>query len=353
MRAVAVACALVGAAALTSAPPAAAAAPRAPAVPASAGGHYRGPEDGRAASPRGLARRAKPAGVKAPHHVDRSAHTASNRPRASVVSVNAGPHASAASPQATTSPGAQASATSCTPSWSLGADPLSISRDDEFNFSCDDVVPPDTQFAAGPNAAVELVNDMGSIVSHGGGGTGYRGPFDSNAFFLLDSSGNDVWPGFIVTDPKIVYDAAYGRWYMTVGAFDRFNDGLVFLAVSQSNDPGGNWWIYTALDQSTAQLFCDQPRLGFSYDNILIACDNFGTTGMIPDPLYMVIGKSGAISGHLYEYDRSFGQNQVGTHMNLMPAYGMSPFLSTAFVPALYLGFFLYHSSAGIGVLSV
>ena len=70
--------------------------------------------------------------------------------------------------------------------------------------------------------------------------------FDTNTFFHVPN-------GFIATDPKIVFDAASGRWYFSTLAFDGATsttfDSYVFLAVSTSSDPTQSWNFYAVLDQ--------------------------------------------------------------------------------------------------------
>ena len=180
-----------------------------------------------------------------------------------------------------------------------------------------------------------LVNDMGSIAPHFGGS---QINFDLNRFFLGTAPTN-----FFVTDPKIVYDASSGRWYMSIAAFDSNFDGYVFLAVSQSNDPSTNWWIYTILDQHTSKVFCDQPHLGFNSDKIVVTCDNFDSpTATVSNPGFMVLDKTGAITGAAYEYMRFFGNGD--RHSVMQPVYSVTP-TSTEYL--------VYYYGSGIQVMAV
>jgi hypothetical protein len=195
--------------------------------------------------------------------------------------------------------------------------------------------PPDTQIATGTTANVELVNDVGSIT--------YRNQSPTQAFFDLNRFFG-VPAGFLFSDPKIVYDPSVSRFYISGLSFDSSSDGYVYLAVSQTNDPGALWWIYTILDQSTTKAVCDQPHLGFSSNNIVVACDDFTSSTVVPNSGYMMIDKGNALSGTAYEYIRFFGANDGGRHFSMQPVYETNP------TGTEYL---VYNDGSGVGVLGV
>ena len=102
--------------------------------------------------------------------------------------------------------------------------------------------PPDTIAAAGPNHVVEAVNDnlfFGSKATLPNNLSGTVQSFDS--FF----------PGFthslfgledVITDPSVNYDAATGKWIISILDVDLQNDkGYLNIAVSNTNDPTGSW----------------------------------------------------------------------------------------------------------------
>jgi IPT/TIG domain len=132
--------------------------------------------------------------------------------------------------------------------------------------------PPDTQIAVSPTRVFEPVNLTAFNFDHAGNNLG---SLDLVSFMSFNQPNN------FGSDPKIVYDAGSGRWYMTLMLCQQAACGGnwttmgVALAVSQSNDPFGSWLIYSNIysgtpfnDQGNLQ---DQPKLGFSADKVTIS----------------------------------------------------------------------------------
>ena len=188
-----------------------------------------------------------------------------------------------------------------------------ITHDQEVAFNGVDLAPPDTQLAVGPTASLEAVNFMAEIRNRA---TNATTDFDLNAFFHVPA-------GFFFTDPKVVYDIAKGRWYLTGAAFDSSNDGYVLLAVSTSSDPSASWNLYVVLDQHNTQVFCDQPHLGFSDDKVAIACDQFNAQGFFMNDIWVVVDKNALLSASnsVTEYTHSFTDNN---HFSIQPVYSMT-----------------------------
>ncbi|HZC31727.1 MAG TPA: hypothetical protein VE640_00420, partial [Candidatus Bathyarchaeia archaeon] len=89
-----------------------------------------------------------------------------------------------------------------------------------------------------------------------------------------------VLPGQIVaSDPRFIYDQQHDRWVGTVMSFDCTN-GYVYLAVSETGDPGGFWdgWFFTYEGQIP-----DYPGLGSSSDKIVISANEFTIDPTSPD----------------------------------------------------------------------
>jgi len=213
------------------------------------------------------------------------------------------------------------------------ASPNLITHDSQMAFNGSDVAPPDTQLAAGPTAWLEAVNEMMSIRPRGTGLPG--GDFDLNAFFAVPS-------GFFFSDPKVVYDGARGRWYLSGLAFNPVSNGsYVFLAVSSSSEPSGSWNRYLILDQSTSGLLCDQPHLGFSDDKVVVACDDFSLTAFVHD-VVVVVDKASLLSGGtVLTATRKYADGDAA-HFSLQPAYSMTS-TTTQYLTYLWNG-----SAAGL-----
>ncbi len=191
-----------------------------------------------------------------------------------------------------------------------------ITHDQEVAFDGVSVAPPDTQLAVGPTATVEAVNDMAEIRNRA---TNATVDFDLNTFFSVPAA-------FFFSDPKVVYDIAQGRWYLSGLSFDGANDSYLYLAVSTSSDPSATWNTYKVLDQSTTHVLCDQPHLGFSDDKIAIATDEFavinGQDTFVND-VWIVLDKNALLTGSssVAEYAHTFGDTN---HFSIQPVYSTS-----------------------------
>ncbi len=121
--------------------------------------------------------------------------------------------------------------------------------------------PADADIAAGPLHIMVVTNEQFHIYGR------------NNSLPLISSNTLQTFfnrAGKNVFDPKIVYDPWRGRWVML--AFE--HDGVLayyWLAVSQTSDPTGSWWVYQLnahVDGSTTTSnWADYPGLGItSYD---------------------------------------------------------------------------------------
>jgi len=146
-------------------------------------------------------------------------------------------------------------------------------------------IPPDTQVAVGPQHLVEATNAGFAIYSRTGrtiqGYTTFQ-----NLFAPVVPSG---WGGFMF-DPRLLYlrssnnPTSEGRWLMLAIGRDNGNQtSHVFTAVSQSEDPEGDWWLYrhdnTFANSNDSDAWLDY--CGMSGDNwgIYITCNMFNWGG--------------------------------------------------------------------------
>jgi Abnormal spindle-like microcephaly-assoc'd, ASPM-SPD-2-Hydin len=127
-----------------------------------------------------------------------------------------------------------------------------------------DVTPPDTQLAAGPTSLLETLNDSGSVWSKTGG---LVEAFDLGVFFQVPS-------GSYFSDPRVLYDAPTGRWFISGLSFTPPSYGsVVYLAVSSTSDPTGLWTVYSA--DSSPDTLHDQPKIGVSADKVVMSWNDF------------------------------------------------------------------------------
>jgi hypothetical protein len=126
------------------------------------------------------------------------------------------------------------------------------------------VTPPDTQLAAGPTDLLETLNDSGSVWSKSGG---LVETFDLGVFFNVPS-------GSYFSDPRVLYDAPTGRWFISGLSFTPPSYGSqVYLAISSGGDPTGTWTVYTA--DSSSNVLHDQPKIGVSADKVVMSWNDF------------------------------------------------------------------------------
>jgi uncharacterized membrane protein len=121
-----------------------------------------------------------------------------------------------------------------------------------------------------------------------------------------------------LSDPKILYDNATGRWFSSI--INLANIGNVLFAISATNDPTGNWTIYSI--QSTGYLFLDQPIMGLSDDKLVISINAFNGNTLVGAQWY-VFSKSELTSGVKTLDTALFGpfQNLASVH----PVRSQSP----------------------------
>jgi FG-GAP-like repeat/CARDB len=139
--------------------------------------------------------------------------------------------------------------------------------------------PPDPNLAAGPNHVVEMVNLVGRVWNKSGG---IVQTFDLRPFFEFAS-------GTYLTDPVVRYDSVSGRWFASIAGNTTLN-----LAVSQSDDPTGSWWVY----HFSRPDLPDYPRLGMSDDKVVVSFLNTGSGGHTA----YILNKAELISGSAADY---------------------------------------------------
>jgi hypothetical protein len=155
----------------------------------------------------------------------------------------------------------------------------------------DDAYPPDSQIAAGPNYVVALINEEIVIYNKSGGQVSTT--FTSTFFDTLGVNISDC-----CYDGQILYDQADGRFIFTAaeGAHLQAPPAYIFIAVSQTSDPTGNWNKY-AMEMDSGNTWPDRPQLGLSSSAIYVANDQvpYGT-GMATEYI-SVIGLPALLSG--------------------------------------------------------
>ncbi len=187
-------------------------------------------------------------------------------------------------------------------------------------------IPPDTQLAVSSKWVVELVNTSAEVFNHAG--TSVQ-TFDLGSLF----SGVAGQGG----DPKIVYDASSGDFFVSyIASFTR-PAGPSEVDIAVTNDPTGSWAVYTVHTESVLQ---DQPKLGVSSNKVTIAWNDNGNSG--PEE-YKVIQKAALVAHASNAPGWIWGPDS--TRLNVVPAVQLSS-SNTAYA--------IYHNynSSKVGVLA-
>ena len=202
------------------------------------------------------------------------------------------------------------------------------------------VEPPDTQLAAGPYDLLEMVNSSGSIWAKDNG----RPPVvvDLNVLYGVAST------PYAITDPRLQYDFATGRWFASALAFaPTTSSSRVYLAVSETFDPSGTWFVYQ-ISPSTSGVVEDQPSLGLTTDKVVLSWNDFRTgTSTFEGQETWVVQKSDVLGG-LAPSEVVYGPD--ASRFSLIGAQQESP-TATAFLA--YNGTQLAPSSPFIGVVAI
>lgn len=170
--------------------------------------------------------------------------------------------------------------------------------------------PPDTQLAAGPSNLVEMINSTGSVWTKSGT---LITSFDLNKFYPLPS-------GYSFSDPRVIYDAPTQHWFASGLSFSPSFNGQVYLAVSQTSDPTGNWYIYV-LNSNTSGIIYDQPKTGVSDDKVVVSWNSYQGESTFLGAQTIVLDKVPTLTGQTAS---SFLTNPDATRFSIVPAQSMS-----------------------------
>jgi len=152
------------------------------------------------------------------------------------------------------------------------------------------VIPPDTNGAVGPNHVMTMLNSEVRIQNK----TGAILSTVSLTTFWTAGTGLFGSP----FDPKVVYDSLSGRWIAACDADARSTTSKVFFAISDTNDPTGNWTFYSFDADGASLEWADFPSLGVNATWIAITNNMHTVMGNIwAGAKMMVIDKATALTG--------------------------------------------------------
>ncbi len=129
-------------------------------------------------------------------------------------------------------------------------------------------IPPDVNGAAGPdhlmvtlNTGFRIMDKQGNVISDIGSGS---------FWYPLIGSGDTF-------DPKVKYDPYENRWIIVMPSSSNVNSSRLFVGVSESSDPTGNWFLYSFDSDPSDQYWFDYPNYGFNNKWIVVSGNMFGS----------------------------------------------------------------------------
>ncbi len=182
--------------------------------------------------------------------------------------------------------------------------------------------PPDVILAVGPTQVVEMVNVAEEIWTKQGT---FVTTVGLSTFF---GSGSDF-----LSDPKILYDNASGRWFASILDVPSSGNGIVRLAVSQGPNASGLWTVYSSIHPASGE-FADQPTLGVSAGVVGIGGNIFASSGATYyGAEYWVVNKTALVNGSAASI-AAFGPNS--NYESIHPVQSLTNTSTQYFVSSVY-----------------
>jgi hypothetical protein len=135
-------------------------------------------------------------------------------------------------------------------------------------------VPPDANGVAGPLHYVEFVNGRFTVFNK----TNSAKVTTMTDVTFWSQAGITLAGGWDVTDPRIIFDPASQRWFVSGVDFDptgTINTNHMLLAISATADPSSAWKALSITALPGGNTFCDFPTLGLDAQGVYIAADLF------------------------------------------------------------------------------
>lgn len=123
-------------------------------------------------------------------------------------------------------------------------------------------IPPDVNGAAGPDHLMVTLNTQIRIMDKSGA------PIST---IVTESFWQGIPGAGSVFDPKIYYDPYENRWIFVMCSSSDPNVSRVMVAVSETSDPTGNWYLYSFDADPDNLLWFDYPNFGFNKKWVVVA----------------------------------------------------------------------------------
>lgn len=201
-------------------------------------------------------------------------------------------------------------------------------------FADSNLVPPDPDGAVGPNHFVQFINGRFSVFDkHSGAMTKTMTDlaFWTNAGVALPENA-------LVSDPRILYDPASGRWFASQIDFISENEisNRFLLAVSVTGDPT-DLWKGMAWMADPAGTFADFPRLGLDARGAYLTANQFDSSGRFAGVLLTSIPKNDLLAAIPNVANRTCSgvMTMASRGFSLQPAVNLGPAGGIEFVLAV------------------
>jgi hypothetical protein len=175
-------------------------------------------------------------------------------------------------------------------------------------------LPPDPDGAIGPSQFVEFINGDFAVFNL----TNINNPAHMSDIDFWTSTGINVPSDDAVTDPRIIYDSASGRWFASmVDANANASDPTVFannflFAVSATSNALGTWTGFRFLADPDNGYFADFPTLGVDSNAVYISGDMFQSSvelaaSLVSIPKADLLGATPTIANRTFHGDLDYG----------------------------------------------
>jgi hypothetical protein len=150
------------------------------------------------------------------------------------------------------------------------------------------ISPPDVDAAVGPTQIVQPSNSSLDV-------------FSKTGTHLRSLSLNGFVGNFtdFLGDSRAMYDPNYNRWVVLIDDFSNLTGSgkpQYYLAISQTGDATGAFYIFPLFYNTTAGRFFDYPQLGMDQDALLFTANIFNGSALV-GPIVWAIPKARVYNG--------------------------------------------------------